>query len=102
MGLLDKFKKKPEPQPTYTPPEPKKYSVLMQDGTIEEYDERFYITDGKNCVVCNSGYYHTHFDCVSLHIEAYEHQIKAMDVLDAKKQHYEFCPECKEKDKDWQ
>ena len=102
MGFLDRFKKKTEPeQPTYTPPEPKKFSVLMQDGTIEEYDERFFITDGKNCVVCDSGYYHTFFDCRTLQIEAFNNQIRAMDVREAKKQHYEYCPECKELAKDW-
>ena len=96
MGIFDIFKKK---RVTYTPPKAEMIPVLMQDGTIEEYSENFYINDGKNCVVCDSGYYHLHFNCRNLRIERYSgKQVTGMDVREARKQHYELCPECKELD----
>jgi hypothetical protein len=102
LDLLLKKSKKDNKKTVYTPPKPKMLPILMQDGTVEEYPENFRITDGKNCVVCDSGYYHTNLDCDRLRIERHSgNQVTGMFVRDARKEHYEFCPECKEMDKEW-
>ncbi len=73
----------------------KTVSVLMQDGSVEEYPEHFIITDDKNCVVCNSKLYHTSLDCNYLQTEMSSGtQVKAMKIYDAEAQCFEYCYEC--------
>ena len=88
-------KKKPEP-----PKSPQMISVLMQDGSVEEYPETFYITDGLNCVICAGDCYHTHFDCESFKRERAikSRQIKGMYVKDAERQGIFQCYNCKNLD----
>lgn len=70
-------------------------TVIMQDGTVEEYPDTFKITDGKNCVVCNSKFYHTNFDCESLRTEMLAgDQVKAMKRYDAEAQCFSLCFNC--------
>lgn len=89
--ILNLFKKKEVEQM----PKIKAVSVLMKDGTLKEYPEHFMITDGKNCVVCNSKLYHTSLDCSFLRTEMNENtQIRAMKIYDAQAQYFEYCYEC--------
>lgn len=93
MNLIDKLKSKIKPQPT---PKVRTISILMQDGTTQDYPEDFIITDGINCVVCMGNFYHTNLDCESL---AWERQksserLKGMLIKDAKKQKITYCADC--------
>ena len=100
MKFLDKFLKKDEPhnEETSSPiiPEHKTIPVLMPDGTIEEYDEHFIITDGRNCVSCLGEFYHTSFDCENLKWEISRKQppLQGMLIADAKKQKMTYCYNC--------
>lgn len=74
-------------------------SVLMQDGTIEEYPEAFRITDGINCAVCLGETYHTHLDCKYLKYErGTGRQVKGMYIKDAEREGIYKCFECKNLD----
>ncbi len=91
MSIFDRFKKKEPPKPYK-----RKISVVMPDGTVDEYPEDFIITDKTNCIVCNSNYYHFKFDCCRLQWEK-EHgddTIKGMTIKDAKKAGKSVCDEC--------
>lgn len=93
MSLFSFLNKKNEPSSNVVPKN--KVSVLMQDGTIEKYDEKFIITDGENCVVCNSKFYHTSLDCENLKFEMKSgEQLKAMFIKDAKKENFTYCANC--------
>ena len=92
MSLMDKLK---DLLPNKKTPQ-KMLDILMQDGTIQQYPESFYITDGINCVVCMGQYYHTSLDCENL---AWERQhssekLKGMYVKDAKSQKMTYCADC--------
>lgn len=90
MNLFSRKKK--ETPPTF---EEKTVSVLMQDGSVEEYPETFIITDGENCVVCNSKMYHTNLDCEYLKTEMSGNKtLKAMYVTDAKSKGFSYCYRC--------
>ena len=74
---------------------PKMIPVLMKNGEIEEYPEHFVISDGKNCVICNSRLYHTSLDCEHLKMEmSGGNQVKAMKIYDAQAQCFEYCYDC--------
>ena len=66
--------------------------VIMENGTIEYYDPHFIITDGENCVICNSAFYHTSLDCENLLYEG--NQFKAKRIKDAKKEKMTYCANC--------
>lgn len=74
--------------------------VLMQNGTIEQYDPNFVITDNVNCMVCSSKYYHTRFDCHFFRSEIIGNQARAMYIKDAIKQGYNTCSNCFEMTED--
>ena len=101
MSIIDKLKAKfnetfpDQNEPPITPKE-KTITVHMQDGTVEEYPEKFIITDGENCVVCMGQYYHTSLGCDSLHWEWVNssNPIKGMYIKDAKKQKITYCEKC--------
>ena len=80
-------------------PTPATLSIVMQDGTIEEYPENFEITDNVNCVVCGN-YYHTHFDCPVLKRDraVKTNPIIAMKISDAEAQSKEHCYKCQNYD----
>ena len=81
-------------------PQSQMYSVIMTDGTVEEYPENFYITDGKNCFACNNRNYHTHFSCKWFKEEMKTPQfpLRAFNIYDAEAQGLERCYECKNLD----
>lgn len=98
MSLLDKLKDKisPKTEPKkdmWTTP---KVSVLMQDGTIEEYPKNFIITDGMNCAVCMGKVYHTSLDCENLEWEMSNcaEKLRGMDVSEAKRKKMAYCSNC--------
>lgn len=89
------FKKKKEPT-IETPPTPAALSILMMDGTAEEYPENYAITDKKHCVVCGT-MYHTHFDCPVFKRDrelSINNPIRAMKIYDAVAQCKEHCYMC--------
>ena len=102
MNLIDKLKTKfneifPDQNEQ---PLSDKLSIIMQDGTVEEYPEGFHITDGINCV-CASGVYHTHFDCPVLRDERrIGMKFKAMTRKDADRQGKIFCHKCEQWDRE--
>lgn len=74
--------------------------VLMLDGTTEEYDGMFHITDGINCMVCDgSPFYHTHMDCETIQ-DAVRHgfRIRAMEIYEANHKGIDKCYQCQKKD----
>ena len=84
---------------------PEMISVLMQDGTIEEYPENFKITDGINCAVCLGETYHIHLDCPMLKMERDIHQVRGMYIKDAERKGIYKCWKCQEYDdidKEWE
>lgn len=101
MGLINKIKTKfNEMFPDESDPAmPVKLSIIMQDGTVEEYPEGYHITDGINCV-CASGVYHTHFDCPILRDERrHGMTIRAMARRDAEREGKIFCYKCEQWDR---
>lgn len=75
---------------------PDDVSVLMQDGTKEEYSGLFQITDGENCMVCGGNYdYHTVMACPTIqNANRIGMTIKAMYISDALKEKRYLCSEC--------
>ena len=71
-------------------------SVVMTDGNIEKYPEHFMITDGENCVICDSHCYHTSLDCDNLKWEQSnsDKPLVASSIKDAKKQGKVYCQNC--------
>lgn len=101
MKLFDTLKNKfnemfpDDSDPKETPP-PVTVSIIMPDGSVEEYNEHFMITDGINCVICQGKFYHTSLDCESL---KWEHMncdapFKGMTVKDAKSAKMTYCQTC--------
>lgn len=79
-------------------PQTRMIKVLMQDGSMMEYDEHFIITDKTNCVICKSDckIYHTSLDCENLRWERENcsEPLRAYTVKDAKKQGFVHCMNC--------
>ena len=101
MSLIDKLKSKfSVSQEKDSKPKEQTISVLMQDGTIEEYPQKFYITDKINCVVCMGQYYHTSLGCESLHWEWVNssNPIRGMYIKDAKEKKITYCQKCSRDD----
>lgn len=112
MSFIDKIAKKfNEMFPNENEPEIDKSNkpvrVLMFDGTIEEYDSRYHITDGVNCMVFDgSPFYHLHMDCEDIQ-SAVRHgfQIRAMKIREAESKCMDKCYQCQKKDdieKEWE
>ena len=80
------------------PDEPEIISVLMMDGSIEEYPENFMITDGVNCCIRQGDCYHTHLDCEIFKHEKHLGRARGMTIKDAEKQGIYKCPICKDLD----
>lgn len=70
--------------------------IRMPDGSLEEYDLHFMITDGINCVVCMGKYYHTSLDCESLKWEHMncDSEYKGMTIKAAKDLKMIYCYDC--------
>ena len=89
-----------------TPVEHKMISVVMPDGTVEEYADTFQITDGINVAVCGKTY-HTHFDCPVFQMDRklpMNLPIRGMYRVDAQAQCINDCYKCREYDeleKEW-
>lgn len=97
MSILSKLFGKKEKSPTNThDPLPLKFPVLMMDGSIENYDEHFIITDSIHCVVCQGKSYHTSFDCENLKWEMQnsDFQLRGVEIAMAKKQKMVYCAYC--------
>ena len=105
--MFNFFKKQQPPiQPQQTPPpcnlppvtykRPPQVPVIMLDGSTEYYPEDFIIGDGKNCVVCMDGFYHTSLRCESLkwELNKFGGERKAMLISDAKKEKRTYCQKC--------
>ena len=88
------WKKKETPSNHISPA--RTVSVLMSDGTIDEYPENFLITDKVNCVICNSNCYHFALDCEHLkwETEQGDPQIKGLTIKEAKKMGKYACMDC--------
>lgn len=105
MNIIDKLKAKfNEMFPNENESDPdsslKPVKVLMSDGTIEEYDALFHITDGVNCMVCDgSPFYHTHMNCETIQ-SAVKHgfKIRAMEIYEANLKMIDKCYQCQQKD----
>lgn len=69
--------------------------VVMSDGTVENYDEHFIITDKVNCV-SGGDLFHYCMDCQSLKFELQHGDgiLYGMTKKDAKKEGKTECGEC--------
>lgn len=99
MNIFSLFKKnesKPQTESKPIIPPKKMVSVLMQDGSRQEYPQGFIILDGVNCVVCQGKFYHTSLDCENLiwEMQNCDSELKGMDVKEAKKQKITYCANC--------
>ena len=93
MSIFDLFKPKkttPPVMPTITHP------VIMFDGSAENYPKDYIITDGENCVICNSDYYHTSLGCENLLWEQSNsgEPFKAFKIKEAKAKKMTYCYNC--------
>ena len=86
----------PESKGMYSRYQGEKISVLMEDGTVEDYPKHFIITDNKYCAVCHSDAYHLHLDCKGLAWEMSQgdYPVRQMTVKDALKAGMHTCMYC--------
>lgn len=76
-------------------------SVLMQDGTVEQYPENFRITDGINAAYCEGcDEYHTHLDCSVFKMQRSHRKIIAVYRKESEKRGIFQCYRCKEYDEE--
>ena len=97
MKFLDKFIKKEKPQETQKPAfdYPDKITVVMPDGSLEDYPCGFQITDGINAVHCQFDRYHTSFDCKELLFEIKSGlPVKGMTIREAEEKGFHYCHLC--------
>ena len=96
MSIFYRVKEKLMPQQQNPAPVRDTLTIKMMDGSFEDYDRHFMITDGKNCVICKGELYHTSLDCECLAWEMAhcDNMLQGMTIKDAKAQNMIYCNDC--------